>query len=266
MLGDKADEPLAAARDDAVDKGVEPQKDLERRAVRRRDELHGVGRKCRLRERRGDEDAERRVGLEYLAAAPQDRGVAALQAEDGAVDGDVRARLEDHADDADRDAYLPEPEAVRPDGVLEDLAEGVGEGGHLPDRFGEVRQPRPRQGQAVEFRVREAAGLRRRDVRLVRGDKRSVGGVDPRRERQERRVPRLRPRDGQRQRGRAGAHGDRCDEGFKVLGHEGPLSRRCAPSAKEISGSGRPGDQSKICPLLKRQTETAMTSEVISAR
>ena len=50
-----------------------------------------------------------------------------LSAEHGGVDGDVRARLVDHADDAERHAHLPHLQAVGQRVAAHDLADRVGQ-------------------------------------------------------------------------------------------------------------------------------------------
>ena len=81
-----------------------------------------------------------RDAWEALLAAAQDRGVAAFQAEDGAVDGDVGARFVDDADDADGNADLANAQAVGACAFIEQCADGIGQGGDLADGGGEVAQ------------------------------------------------------------------------------------------------------------------------------
>jgi len=82
------------------------------------DELDGVGGEAGGGKRGGDERGEGGVGVEAFLAAAEDGGVAGLQAENGAVDGDVGAGLVDDADDADGHADLADVEAVGAGGFL----------------------------------------------------------------------------------------------------------------------------------------------------
>ena len=138
VLCDETDEALAAARDDAVDEGVELEKGVERGAVGGGDELHGVGGQAGVGKGAGDERGERGVGVEDFLAAAEDGGVAGFQAEDGAVDGDVGARFINNPDDADGHAAFADVDAVGARPVFERFADGVGERGDLADGFGEV--------------------------------------------------------------------------------------------------------------------------------
>ena len=52
------------------------------------------------------------VGVEGFLTAAKDGGIAGLEAEDGTVDGDVRARFIDDADDAHGHADLAQVEAA----------------------------------------------------------------------------------------------------------------------------------------------------------
>src|SRR5690606_36273096 len=89
VVGNEADEGFAAAGNDAVDQRVELEQRGECGAIGRGNELHSVDRQRGGSERFGDKGGESGVGVEALLAAAQDGGVAALEAEDGAVDGDV---------------------------------------------------------------------------------------------------------------------------------------------------------------------------------
>ena len=174
---------------------------------------------------------------------------------------DVGPGLEDDADDSDRDPDLAQEEAVRPRRLLQDLAEGVGERGHLADGFGEVAQAGGGEGEPVDLRGRQAVFPGRREIPQIGPEDRAMGALDPARQVQEGRVARTRGRDRERQRCRARAHGDGGDECLQVLGHGSrALSPLAAPSAKKMLGLP---PQSKILPRLNRQRETPMTSEVM---
>ena len=95
-------------------------------------------------------------GAEGIRAAAQDRGIARLEAERAGIGGDVRAALEDDADDAERRAHALDMESVRPVPCGHDAAHRVGEAGdrlqpfrhRLDARLGE-RQPVDEGGAAA---------------------------------------------------------------------------------------------------------------------
>jgi hypothetical protein len=74
-----------------------------------------------------DQRRERHVGMEAFLAAAEDRGVAAFETKNRAVDRHVGPRLVDDADDADGDADFADAQAVRADGFVEDFADGIGQ-------------------------------------------------------------------------------------------------------------------------------------------
>src|ERR1035437_10753417 len=98
-----------------MDEGVELEQRGERGAVRGGDELDGVGgepallrqgsggRGGRFSQRASNKLHERNVRMKRFFPAAQDAGVAALQAEDSAVDGD---RSEEHTSELQSRQYL----------------------------------------------------------------------------------------------------------------------------------------------------------------
>ena len=76
------------------------------------------------------------VRLDRRRRAPEERDVARLQAQAEGVAGDVGTRLVDDGDDAERHADLVDAEAVGPGPALGDLADGIGERGHLAEAAG----------------------------------------------------------------------------------------------------------------------------------
>jgi len=165
LRGDRADEALAAPRDDKVDAVVhrEERGDF---VVSDGDELdRAVGDRALHRLE------ERRVGVARLGAALQDRSVPALEAERGRFRRHARPRLVDEEDDADWHAHAEEPEAsLRPalldasDRIREpcDVAQTPGDGVHVDP-------------QAVLLRVRQVRGevlyVRRLDPPAMREDR-----------------------------------------------------------------------------------------------
>jgi hypothetical protein len=150
---------------------IELEQGGERGAIGGGNELDRIGGQLGVGERLLHQRGERTVGVEALAAAAEDAGVAGLQAEDGAVDGDVGARLVDDADDADGHAYLAESQAVGARDVFEDIPDRIGQGNDLADGLGELREAFFGERQAVNFRRREARGVGREEILLVGGEK-----------------------------------------------------------------------------------------------
>jgi hypothetical protein len=68
----------------------------------------------------------RPVTADRFRATAQDRRVAGLQAQGGGVGGDVRARLVDDADHAQRHAHAADLDATRPELQVTDFADRVG--------------------------------------------------------------------------------------------------------------------------------------------
>lgn len=153
-LDDRLDEPLAAARDERVEVAVEGHQVARGGAGGVGDELDAVAREPRALERAAHDLGERGVRPDGLLAAPQDAGVGRFEAEAGRVDGDVGARLVDHADHAERHPHLFDLEPVGAAAAADDLPDRVGQLHEVAHRLRDVRNARPESAQAV---------LRRRD-------------------------------------------------------------------------------------------------------
>jgi hypothetical protein len=95
------------------------------------DERHAAGRQPRRDRRLGGDEGEHRVGVGRRGGAAQDDRVARLQAQGGGVDGDVGTRLVHHRDHPEGDADLAYVQAVGQAVAVDDLADGIGEGGDL---------------------------------------------------------------------------------------------------------------------------------------
>ncbi len=112
-LGDDAtDQTFAPTRDRQVDLLGQGKEVADGRTVGRLDQLDRVAGKSARSEGVDQDAGQREVRPVGFLAAPQDHRVAALDAEGRGVDRDVRAALEDHEDDAERDAHLGDLEAV----------------------------------------------------------------------------------------------------------------------------------------------------------
>ena len=123
--------------------------------------MHRVGGEARGGERLLDECGEGGIGVKTLFATAEDGSVAALQAEDSAVDGDVGARFVDDADDADGDADLADTETVGTRGVVEDGADGIGERDDFADGLREVGEAGGVECEAVARGRCECGGFGR---------------------------------------------------------------------------------------------------------
>ena len=147
---------LAAARDDEVDDPVLGRElrellaaatgDQGDRALGQAGGLGGVGRDAR----------EHGVRVGRRGGAAQHDGVAGLQAQRGGVDRDVRARLVDDGDHAQRHADLAHVQAVRQPEAVDDLADRVRQRRDRAHAGGDPGDARAVEREAVEERRREA--------------------------------------------------------------------------------------------------------------
>src|SRR5690606_12035996 len=74
-------------------------------------------------------------GMEAVAAAAQDDGIARFDAERAGIGGDIGAALENDADDAERGADSLDMKAIGPVPFGNDGADGIGQFGNGPDRL-----------------------------------------------------------------------------------------------------------------------------------
>ena len=94
-----------------------------------------------LRERTVPEDlaedtADGEVRVDRLGAAPEDDGVARLEAEGGRIGGDVRTGFIDDADHPERDPHPADGQAVRPPPQGGDRSHRIGQRGNLGETSG----------------------------------------------------------------------------------------------------------------------------------
>ncbi len=156
LLGHAADQPLAAARDGQVDPFVQPQEVAHGRPIRRRHQLHGVGRQAGVGQGVRQDAMQGDVGMHRLAAAAQDDGVAALDAQAGRVHRHVGPRFVDEKDHAERNADFVDLQTVGPDGAGANLSHRVRQGRHLAQAGGGVAQSGRGQPQSIHLRRRQA--------------------------------------------------------------------------------------------------------------
>ena len=254
LLGDGADEALAAARDDEVHQAFEAHELAHGVVVGHGDELDGVGREplggAAALEGFGEGD----VGLQGFAPAAQDDRVGGLEAEGRGVHGDVGSGLVDDADDAERDAHLADEQAVgaRPAGDF--ASDGVAQADERADGVDDAVEARVGQVQAVEHGVGEAGVAPGGHVAGVGGEDAGAVGVEGVGHRFEDEVLLARGEGGQ---GAGGGHGSFAHAADGVVEGEGggvvhggsfqgaaAPSRRAAGSMTRLSwwmiSSGRP--------------------------
>jgi hypothetical protein len=84
-----------------------------RGAVGGLDHLYALGPQRALGKRGLHQFPQREVGVQRLGTATRDAGVAALDGQRSGLDGDVRAALEDRAEDPQPHPHLPNADAAR---------------------------------------------------------------------------------------------------------------------------------------------------------
>lgn len=149
VLDSEANEPLTAAGNDAVDGVVLFEKNIESGAVGGGDDLYGIRVDTGGLEGRLNDLGQLHVGVEGFLTAAKDGGIARLEAEDGTVDGDVRARFVDDANDAHGYADFAQVEAAGRCHAFDFFAHGVGQGGDLADAFGHLGDAFGSKGEAL---------------------------------------------------------------------------------------------------------------------
>ena len=145
-----------------------------------RDDLDARLRQSRCGQPFVDAGGDRLVARERLAPAAQDRRVAGLETKARGVRRDVRPRLVDDADHAERHAHVSDLNARGPGPEVADLADRVRQRCDLLEPCGHGFDRRRRQGQPVdECGVlsgrpggRDIARIRRHQLRDVAADRR----------------------------------------------------------------------------------------------
>ena len=163
-LCDHPDELFPAPGDDQIEVARQIQQRGDRRPVGVLDELDRVGGRADLLEGLRQHGGDLRVGLDGFAAAAEHHGVAGLQAEAGRVGRDVRTRLVDETDHAERDPNTRDLDPVRPAPGIERLAHRIGQRGDLPERLRHLLDARVGECQAVEERPRVPARARALEI------------------------------------------------------------------------------------------------------
>ena len=218
LARDALDQPLAAARNDEVDRFGRGDQQAHRGPVGGADELHRIGRQAGLGERIAHQRRQRQVRLQRLRAAAQDAGVAALDRQRRGLDRHVRPALVDHREHADRHPHAADPDAARLLAQAGDLADRIG---HHRDLRAALRHGLYRCGvelQAVEHRHGETGAGAGVEVDPVRFDEAGRALSQPPRQRHERGVARRDGGGGQGPAGGAGLHAHVGNAGLKIGG------------------------------------------------
>ncbi len=161
---------FAAARDDDVHVVVHAQELAHGRAVGGVDDEHRVLGQPRRAQTLVHAHRDRQIGVDRLRTAAQDAGVARLQAERRGIRSDVRARLVDDSDHAERHAHPADLDPGRPLRELGDRAHRIGQRRDLLQAFRHRLDRLVGQREPVDHRRLEACGTRRRDVPRIGGE------------------------------------------------------------------------------------------------
>ena len=132
VLDDVADQRFAPTRNQHIDEAVGRHQVLHRFVGISGNELHSVGVQSLLGQRRTHRGDQRLVAVHRRGRSTQQRGVPALEAETGGIDGDVRSGLVDHSDHADRDAHLTDLQTIRQGVSADHFTDRIREGSHVP--------------------------------------------------------------------------------------------------------------------------------------
>ncbi len=160
-------QPGAAAGNDHVHVAVEAQQLTDQSPVRVVDVLYRCLGQTWGGQRTLDHPHQLQVGVEGLAAAAQYAGVAGLEAEAGDIDGNVGARLVNHADDADGHPAAGETQAVLQYPAVDLGPHGVIQGDHLAHVSYDAGQTGRIEQQPIQHGLRQPRLAPCSDVLLV---------------------------------------------------------------------------------------------------
>ena len=167
VLGDVLDEAGTAARDDDIEIAAQVHHDIDGLAVREVDELDGALGDARLVGSLGKQGADGDIRADGLRTAAQDDGVAGLEAEPRGIGRDIRARLVDDADDAERHAHAADLEAIGADRRVVARRNGVRQGRRLAQALRHRGDAALVEQQAVEVRALDLLLARVLDVERI---------------------------------------------------------------------------------------------------
>jgi hypothetical protein len=169
------DQALAAARHDHVDQPGCTQHGAHGGAVLRGHQLHRLGRDAGSAKAFGKGGGDGAVGMDRLAPAAQESGIAAHQAQRCGIGGDVGTAFVDDSDQADGNPAAHQLKAAGCRAAIDFLPHGIGQAGYRFDRLGDSFQPLVIEPQPVEHGTRQAVGLAGGNVLRIGGQ--DVGGV-----------------------------------------------------------------------------------------
>ena len=135
--------------------------------VREVDELDGALGDARLVGSLGKQGADGDIRADGLRTAAQDDGVAGLEAEPRGIGRDIRARLVDDADDAERHAHAADLEAIGADRRVVARRNGVRQGRRLAQALRHRGDAALVEQQAVEVRALDLLLARVLDVERI---------------------------------------------------------------------------------------------------
>ena len=165
---DALNQPLAAARNDHVDKLRHGDQVAHRVPVGGGHQLHHIAGQASLRQRLLHQRCQRLVRLDRLGAAAQNTGVAAFDGQAGRFNRDVGAAFINHAEHANGHPHLPHANAA---GLLfhaDDVADHVRHHGELLTADGHCVDGLRRQREPVQHRPGQPGGSRPVQIALVR--------------------------------------------------------------------------------------------------
>jgi len=158
VLNDGLDEARSASGDEAVNQPRRLHHRRRRRAVGGWHKLYAVRGQPGTLGSGGDYLSENDVRMDGLLAAAQYDRVSGFEAEPRSIDGDVRARLEDDADDAQGHRHLFDVEPVRKAPAPVHAADRVGQRRKLVQPFGHVGDALAGEREAVNESIGEPGG------------------------------------------------------------------------------------------------------------
>ena len=164
-----ADKPLAAARDQHIHIAADGHQRLGARALGALHKADAVARQVVRLQRVADNAADGTARFDGFLAAAQYRRIAAADAERRRVERDIRARLKNHGDHAERHAALGDMDARRGRPGLP-AAHRVVEACQSPHRLCHAGEAGVGQTQTVKHRRGHAVFRRRGEVERICGE------------------------------------------------------------------------------------------------
>lgn len=168
VADDGGDEARAAARDHHIDQAAGADQRGDGGSGRGGEEGDRIGGDATGLEGLAEHGDQGGVRRGRRAGTAEQHGIAGLEGQSEGVDGDVRPRLVDDADDAERHGDLPQLETVGQGGAAQDGADRIGQSGHLTQPGGDAVDAGGVERQAIDERLLGAGGASPVDVLGVR--------------------------------------------------------------------------------------------------